>query len=540
MLIINHNPNTMKKYYFMLAAALCVAASCSKNNNQPGEPGGEEAGYVEKTWTLTLNDVDPFTEDYVQGELVFPGAEICAFFGLTQEEFYHAMGTLTGNSDEMATSQEGNTIMFGVADKNNTETLKWIPRTSNGIGHWYTADGSITTWGNETNLAVFYAENHLYVDGWGAETPDAETLEEMWKFDFGYRPGRPEAGKSYKATVVYFYTDDDDVERYAYVEMIMNTKAGERDTWSAASTVEVGGEADELYPDLADMAAYFGLADADALYDALAAGTVYPVGINADGTQYLGEDGKPYYSQTNEDAEGYSARGVFFSKEGNCTTWNSGSDHFYSTIYWYEDDGKTIEIDITPFAASEEDLGTYAFTWGFTNGEKVAYLTINITLETAVPFAVYSIDGTTVTIKMTPNSNYKGLRIDFDNTSMATALGVEDLAAAINDGPVVVVGLNADGSIAMNPDDASAYWNTGEGPYGHWFNTSNNVCGWSTEGCALCFNVKADDGVYVNACQFPETCTVGNTFTVKQRFINGDASVDVIYNVSIVESVVAQ
>ena len=77
MLIINHNPNTMKKYYFLLAAALCVAASCSKNNNnQPGEPGGEEAGYVEKTWTLTLNDVDPFTEDYFQGELVFPGDEI--------------------------------------------------------------------------------------------------------------------------------------------------------------------------------------------------------------------------------------------------------------------------------------------------------------------------------------------------------------------------------------------------------------------------------------------------------------------------------
>ena len=535
----------MKRIFWLLAAAAVAITACNKpqyiipidDDDKQETPDDPDTGYKEKTWTFTLEDVDPFTEDYAQGQITLPGDEICDFFGLTQEEFYKGMGTLGGNSDEMTTYQENNTIMFGLAEKNNTDDLKWIPRTSSGIGHWLTAEGGLTTWGSETNLAVFYTENHLYTDGWGQDSPDAETLAEQWVFDFGYRPGRPEPGKTYKATAVYFYTDDDDVECYAYIEFILKTKDGKRDTWSDGTTVQVGGEAGEIYPELDELAAFFGLADADALYDALVAKTIYPVGINADGSQYL-TDGKPYYSQVDEDADWGSQRGVFFSADGDCTTWNSGTDHFYSTMYWYMDgENKTIEVDITPFAATEEHVGQHTFTWGFTNGTEVAYLVINITLETAVPWSSYSVEDFVYTVNMIPNSNYKGMRMEFDNEALAAALGVEDLVAGINDASVKVVGLNADGTVAMNPNDATAYWNTGEGPFGHWFNTSGNVCGWSTDGCAVCLNIKTDDVVYVNICQFPDTCQIDDKYTVKQRFIAGDKTVDITYNISIVEAI---
>jgi hypothetical protein len=35
----------------------------------------------------------------------------------------------------MSSSQSDNTVLFGVANKNSSDDLKWIPSTSNNFGH---------------------------------------------------------------------------------------------------------------------------------------------------------------------------------------------------------------------------------------------------------------------------------------------------------------------------------------------------------------------------------------------------------------------
>ena len=138
---------------------------------------------------------------------------------------------------------------------------------------------------------------------------------------------------------------------------------------------------------------------------------------------------------------------------------------------------------------------------------------------------------------MRRDQSYKALRLDFSNEDMASALGVENLGLAVTDGSVKVAGLNADGSVAYG-EDGTTLANTGEDPFGHWFNKSGDVCGWNAENCAMCFNVKVEDGVVcVYSCQFPENVEVGDSFVCKQRYMAGDKSVDVTYNVTIVESI---
>ena len=663
----------MKKVFLFIAAAALTLAACNKtqyvipvDDDDEEQTSGTDEGYKEKTFTVNVVLKDGVSNTYDGVTASMPGQQILDFLGLTEAEFYTGIGSITGSPyPDPQTSQENNTIMFGVANANDTDDLKWIPESSNNLGHWLTKDGAICAWGDD---AYFFTESQVE---WGLDAPDADTYAAMWDFTVGCFPGRTAAGETYKATEVFFMTDDDDVELYAYVQWVITIEKAEevklnvvgsetlefsapyyddythtaldfsadavqsaigisfeeasvygvnadgsfstapaknfwfsmdgdiigwqseggengicinddggtndwawcmypdaglvgqtlkggiafvnpstlnayvvnvvvtvsdKDYWNDEVTVTVGGDAVETYPDLSGLAEYLGFEGVDGLYDALCDGSVYPVGVNADGSQYLNEDGTPNYSQTagyNEEW-GVWARGVFFSKEGNCTTWDSGSDNFYTTMYWFEDEGeKTIEIDVTPFDVTDDDLGTYTFRWGFTNGEKIGYVQLIVTLESSIPWAEYTIDGNTVTVKMTPNDTYKGLIIDLDDSVIATALGVSDLAAGVNDASVQVVGLNADGAVAMNGD---AYWNSGETPFGHWFNKTGDVCGWGAENCAICSNIKVDGNVYVAMCQFPENCVAGENYTVKQRFLAGDKSYDVTYNIAIVEA----
>ena len=658
----------MKKVFLFLAAAAITLAACNKTPyiipvDEGGEEentGGEEAGFKEETFTVNVVLKDGVSNTYEGVTASMPGKQILNFLGLTEAEFYTGMGSVTGSAyPDPQTSQVNNTVMFGVANANDTDDLKWIPQSSNNIGHWFTKEGSICAWGDD---AYFFTENQVE---WGSDEAD---YENMWNFTVGCFPGRTAAGETYKATEVFFYTDDDDVELYAYVQWVITIEEAEqvqlnvvgsetlefsapyyddythtaldfnagaiqsaigisfeeadvygvnadgsfslapaknfwfsvagdvsawgdgagicinddggtndwawcmypdaglvgqtlkggiafvnpntlnayvvnvvvtvsdKDYWNNEVTISVGGDAVETYPDLTELAQYLGFEDVNGLYGALCDGSVYPVGVNADGSLYLNEDGTPNYSQTAwYDAEwGVTARGVFFSMEGNCTTWASGSDNFYTTMYWFEDEEEgVIEIDVTPFDVTDDNLGTYYFRWGFTNGEKTGYVQLVVTLESSIPWAEYTIDGGTVTVKMTPNNTYKGLIIDLDDTVIAEALGVSDLAAGVNDASVTVVGLNADGTVAMDGDN---YMNSGEGPFGHWFNKSGDVCWWGTDDCAICSNIKVGADVYVAMCQFPENCVAGENYTVKQRFLAGDNSYDVTYNIAIVES----
>ena len=236
----------MKKFFLLFAAAALTLAACNKpqyvipvDNGDPNEnpnenPNTGNDGYKETTLTVNITMQDGVNNTYDGVVGVMPGDKILEAFDMTAAEFYKAMGSYTGSAyPDPQTSQENNTIMFGIAEANNTDNFKWIPSSSNNFGHWFTKEGGLCAWGDD---AVFFTESLIE---WGLDAPDAETLGAMWNFTVGCFPGRTQAGDVLKATEVFFYTDDDDVENYVYVQWVINIEEAEQVEINVVKTQEI-------------------------------------------------------------------------------------------------------------------------------------------------------------------------------------------------------------------------------------------------------------------------------------------------------------
>ena len=233
----------MKKVFMLLTCvALVAGVSCKKNNDpkpsdnsddpttesadpdKSSDPSTGDETLKELTITMNVNYV--IGSDYAVAQL--PGDQILEFFDMTDLEFYKAMGTYEGSSADGTTSQVGNTIQFGLAEKNNHDDLKFTPSTCNNFGHWVGTDGQLTWWyGRDEHGWEVCAENLNY-DGWGLETPTDENLEDM--FWFGIYNGQERAeGDKFKFTDVYYYPgEEDEPELLCYVEWNVTFVAAEK------------------------------------------------------------------------------------------------------------------------------------------------------------------------------------------------------------------------------------------------------------------------------------------------------------------------
>jgi len=239
----------MKKVFLFIAAAALTLAACEKKPVIPVDNGGNgnenpdpvEEGYVEKTTVVTVEMINGVeTSKWAAHAAEMPGDDILDFFDMTAEEFYKAMGYCDDDAGATGISaQKDNTMMFGVADENNHDNMKWIPKTSANYGHWWSKTGRMTYWSDEAGDKLFYTES---VVDWGADSPDAETLDAMWTYNIGFLNGGfdGKVGDVYKATEVFFITDDDDVERYYYVEWnIKIVDAGAIEPSGATKDIEI-------------------------------------------------------------------------------------------------------------------------------------------------------------------------------------------------------------------------------------------------------------------------------------------------------------
>lgn len=494
----------MKKVFLFIAAAALTLAACEKkpvipiDTDDPTDkptPEVPEEGYKEKTWKVS------FTWDELAGYAMdvakFPGEEIADFFGLTQEEFYHGMGTFTGSTDEMTTSQENNTILFGVANKNNTEDLKWIPATSSSFGHWYTADGAITTWGGKEGNAVIYLEsvavnNEDYNLEWGVESPEAEYLTNQWYFNVGVYPGRAEIGKTYKATVVYFYTDEDDVELYAYVEYSVTIEAAKAVELDVVGTQEIkhthaylpGYAATSIEEEI----------DFDAIKTAIgidaADATVYA--INSDGSVYPGAGTNFWYSVAGDVMQHGAGCGIDINHDQGFWTYCNYPDETALT-------GATC-------------VGTIAFVNPDTN--KAYAVKVVVTLS-AVDYLIINTLVSYETGETVYTLSEKNI------AAIADALGVETLDLTAIGGDIAIKGVNADGSIYEGEYTANnGYWYSSKGDvttYGSAdFNTYIEYRGEGNFGCGL----------------WGET---GETNTVKLALVKGDKTAILTFNLEVDE-----
>ncbi len=432
----------MKRIFWLLAAAAITITACNKpqyiipiDDDEEEETPGEEEGFKEKTFVVNISLKEGVNNTYDGTVGTMPGKDILDFLELTQEEFYKGMGTCTTGS--MSSSQSDNTVLFGVANKNSADDLKWIPSTSNNFGHWFGKDGTVITWGDE---AYFFTESQCE---WGASAPDADTYADMWNYTVGCFPGRTAAGETYKATEVFFVTSDDDVELYAYVEWNVTIEAAEEVKLNVVGTQEVSFDTPfnnygdyphtPLVPEI-DQAAL-----QSAIGISLAEADVY--GVNPDGSFSLAP-GKNFWFMTDGSIGGWG------TGAGICINDDAGTNEWAWCMFPDESLG------------GQSLKGAIAFVNPTTLNAYVVKVTVNVegidflNIDVLVSYE----DGETV---YTLNEN--------NLAALAEALGVESVAAEEIGTTYPLKGINADGSVHEGDFTANnGYWYTLEGNVTDW------------------------------------------------------------------------
>ena len=491
----------MKKVFLFIAAAALTLAACEKKPVIPVDNGGDGTetpdpageGYVETVLKVDITLQDGVNNTYEGTEGVMPGDKILEALDMTATEFYKAMGTYSGSAIDMQTSQENNTILFGVADGNDKDAFKWIPSSSNNFGHWFAKDGKVCGWGDD---AYFFVESRA---DWGLEEPDAETLSEMWSFTVGCYPGRTHAGETYKATQVFFYTDDDDIENYVYVEWNIKIEAAEAVTLNVVKTQEVSFTSEFnntfIHTDLVSEI------DAAAVQTAIGVSMeeadVY--GINGDGTPGLAPGKNFWFTAEEGNITGYG------SGAGLCINDDAGTNSWAWCMYPDETlSGKTIKGAIA--FVNPTTLNAYVVKVSV-KISTIDYLVINTLVSYEEGFTPYTLTENNV-------------------AAIAEALGVETLDLAAIGGDIAIKGVNADGSI---------YDGTYTANNGYWYTLEGDVANWAAieaAGYVGAYIEYAGEGKF-NCGLWEET---GVTATVKLALVKGDKTAVLTFNLEVDEA----
>ena len=444
----------MKRFFLLFAAAALTLAACNKpqyvipvdNGEEKEDPGTNpgtdpEEGIKETTLTVNISLQDGVNNNYDGTVGTMPGAKILEALDMTEAEFYKAMGTYTGSAyPDPQTSQENNTVMFGVAESNNTDNLKWIPSSSNNFGHWFTAEGNICAWGDD---ATFFTES---LTEWGLDAPDADVLAGMWNFTVGCFPDRTHAGETYKATEVFFLTDDDEVEHYVYVQWVIKIEEAEEVTLTVAGTQELTYDTPfnnygdyphtPIVPDLDEAAiqAAIGIPYTDAV----------AYGVNPDGSFTLAPGKNWWYAVDGTVASWGAGAGICINDDAGTNSW---------AWCMYPDEnlgGQTLK---GAFAfVNPANLNAYVIKVTV-NVEGIDFLSMDVLVSYELGESIYTL-----------NEN--------NLAALAAALGVESVAAEEIGTTYPIKGYNADGSLYEGSFTANN---------GFWYSSTGNVTSWGSE-----------------------------------------------------------
>ena len=431
----------MKRILWMLAVAAMAVTACQKpqyiipiDDDEEEENPEEQEGFKEKTFVVDITMKEGVNNDYSGVVGTMPGNEILDFLGLTKEEFYKGMGTCSTGS--MSSAQSNNTILFGVANANSTEDLKWVPSTSNNFGHWLGKDGAVVTWGDD---AYIFTES---LCEWGKDAPEAEDFDAMWTFTVGAFPGRTAAGETYKATEVFFRTTEEDVELYAYVQWNVTIEKAEEVQLTVVGTQEVSFDSPfygdfthtPLVPEI-DQAALQG-----AIGVSLAEADVY--GVNPDGSFSLAP-GKNFWFMTDGAIGGYgSGAGICINDDGGTNDW---------AWCMYPDES----------LSGQSLKGAIAFANPTTLNAYVVKVTVN----------VEAIDFKIIDVLVSYEAGESEYVLNENNlAALAAALGVESVTAEEIGTTYPLKGINADGSVYDGGFTANN---------GYWYSLDGNVSNWA-------------------------------------------------------------
>lgn len=180
----------MKKFIMFVAAAVFAFAACEDPDN-----GGQlcpdcgqnpcvctSGSSTELHLDVTVQLQHEVNTNYTGTTATIDGAKVLEFFELENvQAYYEAMGYLSGGG------QVENTLMYGTCVKDGEDWLyTFNPLTSSNIGHWFTREGVMTTWGSTEAPQYFFTESQqwMWVGDWRVDDPAAE--DDTWSYDLSW------------------------------------------------------------------------------------------------------------------------------------------------------------------------------------------------------------------------------------------------------------------------------------------------------------------------------------------------------------------
>ena len=301
----------------------------------------------------------------------------------------------------------------------------------------------------------------------------------MWTYTVGCFPGRTVAGETYKATEVFFYTNEDEVELYAYVQWNITIEQAEEVQLNVVATQEISFDsafennyaAHMLVPEI----------DTDALKAAIGVGydeaDVY--GVNPDGSFSLAP-GKNFWFMTDGAIGGYgSGAGICINDDGGTNDW---------AWCMYPDES----------LSGQSLKGAIAFANPTTLNAYVVKVTVN----------VEAIDFKIIDVLVSYEAGESEYVLNENNlAALAAALGVESVTAEEIGTTYPLKGINADGSVYDGGFTANN---------GYWYSSTGNVTSWGSEDFDTYIEYRGD---YTFGCGLWEETGVSKTV----KFGVGDA-----------------
>jgi hypothetical protein len=246
--------------------------------------------------------------------------------------------------------------------------------------------------------------------------------------------------------------------------------------------------------------------------------------INSDGKRIVGTDN--YTSEY----------GFYFTNKGDVCMPSDDSCAYFIEYYTSAEGYANPTIGIGQFPGACVVGDTITLRVGLTDGTLIGQpYKLIITITKASDWAVYfeNSDKLTYTVYQTRNTEYKALEVVVDQAALCSALGVSTAAdivtGVVTNKDITFVGVNADNSLYTTGYTANNY--------GHWFNTSGNVCAWASTGCAMYSEWYGTAPVSFNIGQYPSGLSVGDKYTIRQSFVKGTTTVILTFKIRIVDSI---
>lgn len=415
----------------MMALVTLTVFSCKEPEPEPIiEPGDDNAWDV-----LYTVDVDYYFDYGYTGvtlnyaDFVNEGNHIWDEFDLTQSEFMAALGTADVSS--ASTAQVDNDINFGAID-GSTGYLNETTSTTNGWGHWFTAQGDVCSWGDD---AYFFTEGYFVSN---------ENLE----VTIGNFPGRVNAGEKY--TLIETFFDDD-------ITVAVQFNITVTDELPALTLNKVGESKSSLTVDYDANYTTYEFPGVD--YDAIA----QAIGCEISAATFYGVDlaGVPNSL--------FKGTDIWYNAEGPAS-WGEGC-----TIHFgYDADNNLFTTCLYPDEANGGK--TFSLTVAVANGNNAWFHTLEVTIADvdylALDVLVSYEDGESV-YTLTENNL----------AALAAALGVESVAADEIGDKYPLKGIQADGSVYEGGFTANN---------GYWYSSQSNVTNWGSEDFCAYIEYRGD------------------------------------------------